>query len=77
MYRSTIIGVAVIDRPSIEQLAAGAQPGAFHMSEGTVSAMLSADGGSLLVHCLHTDDPDGVRDDIKTRYEARLKEIFG
>jgi multicomponent K+:H+ antiporter subunit E len=38
--------------------------------------MLSADGGSILVHCLHTDDPDAVRDEIKNRYERRLKEIF-
>jgi multicomponent K+:H+ antiporter subunit E len=28
------------------------------------------------VHCLHTDDPDSVRDDIKSRYERRLLEIF-
>lgn len=51
--------------------------GTITMTPGTVSALVSADGTSLLVHCLHTDDPDGVRDDIKTRYEARLKEIFG
>lgn len=50
--------------------------GTITMTPGTVSAMLSADGGAILVHCLHTDDPDGVRDDIKRRYEARLKEIF-
>jgi len=29
-----------------------------------------------LVHTLDTDDPDAVRDEIKTRYERRLKEIF-
>jgi multicomponent K+:H+ antiporter subunit E len=46
------------------------------MTPGTLSAELSADGRSLLVHCLHAPDPDGVRDEIKTRYEARLKEIF-
>ncbi|WP_323767970.1 Na+/H+ antiporter subunit E [Antarctobacter sp.] len=51
--------------------------GTITMTPGTVSALLAADGASLLVHCLHTDDPDGVRDEIKTRYEARLKEIFG
>jgi multicomponent K+:H+ antiporter subunit E len=50
--------------------------GTITMTPGTVSAMLSADGGSILVHCLHTDDPDGVRDQIKSRYEWRLKEIF-
>lgn len=50
--------------------------GTITMTPGTVSATLSADGRSLLVHCLHTDDPDGVRDQIKARYERRLKEIF-
>ncbi|WP_224814516.1 Na+/H+ antiporter subunit E [Hasllibacter sp. MH4015] len=50
--------------------------GTITMTPGTVSAMLSADGRSILVHCLHTDDPDSVRDEIKTRYERRLKEIF-
>lgn len=50
--------------------------GTITMTPGTVSATLAADGGSLLVHCLHTDDPEAVRDDIKDRYERRLKEIF-
>lgn len=50
--------------------------GTITMTPGTVSAMLSADGRSILVHCLHSDDPDAVRDEIKTRYERRLKEIF-
>ena len=50
--------------------------GTITMTPGTVSAMLSADGRSILVHCLHTDDPETVRDEIKTRYESRLKEIF-
>lgn len=50
--------------------------GTITMTPGTLSAVLAADGGSILVHCLHTDDPDGVRDSIKARYEQRLKEIF-
>lgn len=50
--------------------------GTITMTPGTVTALLSADAGSLLVHCLHTDDPDSVIDDIKSRYESRLKEIF-
>ncbi|SRR6056297_508680 len=50
--------------------------GTITMTPGTVSATLSADGRSILVHCLHTDDPDAVRDGIKSRYERRLKEIF-
>lgn len=50
--------------------------GTITMTPGTISAMLSSCGTSILVHCLHTEDPDGVRDDIKSRYEGRLKEIF-
>ncbi|MBU2961864.1 Na+/H+ antiporter subunit E [Citreicella sp. C3M06] len=50
--------------------------GTVTMTPGTVSATLSSDGGALLVHCLHRDDPDEVCHDIKTRYERRLKEIF-
>lgn len=50
--------------------------GTITMTPGTLTAEVAADGHSLLVHCLHAPDPDGVRDDIKARYEARLKEIF-
>lgn len=50
--------------------------GTITMTPGTVSSDVSADGRSLLVHCLDAPDPDAVRDGIKARYEARLKEIF-
>lgn len=50
--------------------------GTITLTPGTVSADLSDEGHSLLVHVLHTDDPDSIRDDIKSRYERRLKEIF-
>lgn len=50
--------------------------GTITLTPGTVSADLSDEGHSLLVHVLHTDDPDAERDGIKDRYERRLKEIF-
>ena len=50
--------------------------GTITMTPGTVSADVAADGRSLLVHCLDAADPDAVRDDIKQRYERRLREIF-
>ncbi len=50
--------------------------GTVTMTPGTVSSDFSADGRALLVHCLHAPDPEAVRDQIKTRYERRLKEIF-
>ena len=50
--------------------------GTITMTPGTLTADLSADGRSLLVHCLDTGDPDGDVAGIKRRYEARLKEIF-
>lgn len=50
--------------------------GTITMTPGTVSSDLSACGRAILVHCLHAPDPAGVVTDIKSRYEARLKEIF-
>ena len=50
--------------------------GTITMTPGTLTADVSADGRALLVHSLHAPDPDAIRDEIKTRYEARLKEIF-
>jgi multicomponent K+:H+ antiporter subunit E len=50
--------------------------GTITLTPGTVSADLSSEGHSLLVHVLHTDDPDAVRDDIIDRYQRRLLEIF-
>lgn len=50
--------------------------GTITMTPGTVSADLSADGRSLLVHCLETDDPAGTVAAMKSRYEQRLLRIF-
>ena len=50
--------------------------GTITLTPGTVSADLSNEGHSLLVHALDAPDPDAVRDEIKDRYERRLKEIF-
>lgn len=50
--------------------------GTITMTPGTLSADLSDKGHSLLVHCLDAADPEAVREQIKTRYERRLKEIF-
>ncbi|PPB80741.1 multisubunit potassium/proton antiporter PhaE subunit [Albidovulum inexpectatum] len=61
-----------IDEPEAITILAGT----ITMTPGTISAVLSADGRALLVHCLDTDDPGTVRDQIKARYERRLKEIF-
>ncbi|RAZ86115.1 Na+/H+ antiporter subunit E [Cereibacter johrii] len=50
--------------------------GTITLTPGTVVTDVSACGRVLLVHCLHAPDPDAVREEIKTRYEARLKRIF-
>lgn len=50
--------------------------GTITLTPGTVSADLSDKGHALLVHALDAGDPDAVRDEIKQRYERRLKEIF-
>lgn len=50
--------------------------GTITMTPGTVSCDLAADGKSLLVHCLDAPDLDAAIQSMKTRYEARLLEIF-
>lgn len=50
--------------------------GTITMTPGTVSCDLSADGRSLLVHCLDAPDAEEAVRQMKDRYEARLKEIF-
>ena len=50
--------------------------GTITMTPGTLTADMSSCGRSLLIHCLHAPDPPAVRDEIKERYEARLKRIF-
>ncbi|KRA53619.1 cation:proton antiporter [Pseudoxanthomonas sp. Root65] len=46
------------------------------LTPGTVSSALSDDRRHLLVHVLNLDDADAVIRQIKTRYEAPLREIF-
>ena len=50
--------------------------GTITMTPGTVSCDLSADGHSLLVHCLDAPDAEDTVRQMKERYEDRLKEIF-
>jgi multicomponent K+:H+ antiporter subunit E len=50
--------------------------GTITMTPGTVTADMSSCGKVLLIHSLHAPDPDAIRDEIKARYEARLKRIF-
>lgn len=46
------------------------------LTPGTVSTELSKDLKTLYVHALNVDDEASVIEQIKTRYEAPLKEIF-
>lgn len=46
------------------------------LTPGTVTTNVAGDRGHLLVHCMHTDDPEEEIRQIKERYEARLQEIF-
>lgn len=50
--------------------------GIITMTPGTVSSELSPDQRHLLVHFLHLEDADAAITQIKTRYEAPLREIF-
>lgn len=46
------------------------------LTPGTVSACLSEDRRTLLVHALDAPDLDGLVREIQSRYEAPLMEIF-
>ena len=50
--------------------------GTITMTPGTLTADVSPDGRSLLVHCLDVTSKDEIVTDIKTRYERRLQRIF-
>jgi multicomponent K+:H+ antiporter subunit E len=50
--------------------------GTISLTPGTVSADVSACGKYLLVHALHSLDPQAEIAKVKTRYEARLMSIF-
>jgi len=63
-----------IDLPTPEAITLLA--GTITMTPGTLTADIAADGSALLVHSLHAPDPAAIRDEIKSRYEARLKRIF-
>ena len=46
------------------------------MTPGTLSCEVSEDRRWLLVHAFHCEDPTAVVAEVKSRYEAPLKEIF-
>jgi multicomponent K+:H+ antiporter subunit E len=46
------------------------------MTPGTLTAALGADGATLRVHALHLDGEAALVAEIKSRYEAPLKELF-
>jgi len=46
------------------------------LTPGTVSADIDVENRCLLVHALSTKDPDDLVQQIKSRYEAVIKEIF-
>ena len=46
------------------------------LTPGTVSADISDDRRSLLLHCLDVSDPQALVAQVKARYEAPLLEVF-
>ncbi|REG85125.1 Na+/H+ antiporter subunit E [Marinomonas pollencensis] len=47
------------------------------LTPGTVSAEVSKDKNWLYIHALHLGDEGALIKEIKSRYEAPIKEIFG
>jgi multicomponent K+:H+ antiporter subunit E len=46
------------------------------LTPGTVSTYLSADRRCLIIHSLHTTEPEELLATIRQRYETPLKEIL-
>lgn len=46
------------------------------LTPGTITAEIRRDGRALLIHALNVADHEAMIQQIKTRYEMRLKEIF-
>jgi multicomponent K+:H+ antiporter subunit E len=46
------------------------------LTPGTVSAEIDSERRYLLVHALSVDDTQALVEQIKTRYEAPIKEMF-
>ena len=46
------------------------------LTPGTVAAALTEDRKHMLVHVLSTDDPEGMIQEIKQRYEVPLRKVF-
>ncbi|MBY0334561.1 MAG: Na+/H+ antiporter subunit E [Acetobacteraceae bacterium] len=46
------------------------------LTPGTVSVDIDRERGALQVHALHIEDPAAAAAQIKSRYEAPLKEVF-
>lgn len=63
-----------VDLPCPEALTLLA--GTITLTPGTLTAEFCADNTALLIHALHAPDPDAIRAEIKSRYEARLQRIF-
>ncbi len=47
------------------------------LTPGTVSAEISEDQKWLYIHALHLENSEELIQEVKSRYEAPLKEIFG
>ena len=58
------------------ELAIGLLANTVSLTPGTLSVELSPDRRTLFVHGLDVPDPDAARAEIKSRYEAPLKEVL-
>jgi multicomponent K+:H+ antiporter subunit E len=67
---------AVVPLDLTNELAISLLANTICLTPGTVSAHLSADRRSLLIHALDCDEPDALVAEIKQRFEAPLKEIL-
>jgi multicomponent K+:H+ antiporter subunit E len=76
---TSLLRPAFVEVPlDIEQpFAVGLLASIITMTPGTVSCAVDRERGRIHVHALDAPDPAAVVADIKARYEAPLREIFG
>ena len=79
-----VLGPSAAIRPAFVRVPLDVQPdfavstlaAVISLTPGTVTADIDAERRFLLVHALNLDDPEALVDQIKTRYEVPIKEIF-
>lgn len=73
IFRPAIIAVPLDLKSDVEILLLA---NLISLTPGTLSVDVSADRTTLYVHAMHVDDPQHLRDEIKSGFERAIREAF-